>query len=68
MVTQSGTTDEVRIDHAADSAGEAPVRRKRRVRVRRNQEKFPRWVRVALWLGLPIMLWIGVYLIGRALL
>lgn len=49
----------------ADTA-EPIRRRKRRARVQR-QDKFPRPVRLALWLGLPAALWAGIYLIGRAL-
>lgn len=68
MITESGTSGEALIDHAGDQAAESPRRRKRRVRVGRSQEKFPRWVRVLLWLAMPVVLWTGVYLIGRALL
>ncbi|OYU73234.1 MAG: hypothetical protein CFE32_21495 [Alphaproteobacteria bacterium PA3] len=70
MVTESGTSAEALIDHGDEQLAESPERRKRRVKVRvkRKQELFPRWVRVSLWVGLPILLWVGVYLIGIALL
>jgi hypothetical protein len=68
MVTKSGTSGEALIDRAVDQPADSPIRRKRRVRVGRSQEKFPRWVRVLLWLGMPVVLWTGAFLIGRALL
>ncbi len=68
MVTESGSSGDAQIDDASDQAAEQPRRRKRRVRVGRSQEKLPRWVRVLLWLGMPVVLWAGAYLIGRALL
>lgn len=68
MVAESGTSGEAQTDHAIDQGAESPRRRKRRVRVGRSQDKFPRWVRVLLWLGMPVVLWAGAYLIGRALL
>lgn len=68
MVIDNGTSVEALIDRAADQVADSPKRRKRRVRVGRKQDKFPRWVRMGLWLGMPAVLWAGVYLIGRALL
>jgi len=67
-VTESGTSGEAQIDDASDQAAEPPRRRKRRVRVGPTKEKFPPWVRVLLWLGMPVVLWAGAYLIGRVLL
>lgn len=56
-------------------AGDAPETRRERRRVRRktkalrpSQVKFSPGVRAALWLGLPVLLWVGVYFLGRALL
>lgn len=68
MVTDRGTSGEALIDHAVDQPADSPRPRKRRVRVGRSQEKFPRWVRILLWLGMPVVLWTSAYLIGRALL
>jgi hypothetical protein len=68
MVTDSISAEKPLTENAADSAVDSPQIRKRRVRVRRKEEKFPRWVRAALWLGLPLLLWIAMYLIGSALL
>lgn len=68
MVTESGTSGETLIDHKGHPAAESPTRRKRWVRLGRSQEKFPRWVRILLWLGVPVVLWAGIYLIGLALL
>jgi hypothetical protein len=41
----------------------APTMRRRldKGRVRRSHEKFPRPLRLALWLGLPIVLWSAIY-------
>lgn len=56
-------------------AGDAAQTRRHRRRVRRkakglrpSQLKFSPLVRACLWLGLPVLLWGGVYLLGRALL
>ena len=47
-------------------ADRVPYRRsRRRVRVRK-QAKFSRPVRLMLWLGLPVLLWGGIYLAWRA--
>ena len=67
-VTESETSGEAQIGDASDQAAEPPRRRKRRVRVGRSQDKLPRWIQMALWLGLPVVLWAGAYLIGRVLL
>jgi len=50
------------------SSGEEPRLRRRRVKVRRKQQKLPPPVRIALLIGLPIALWTGIFLVGRALL
>ncbi len=70
MVAESGTGAEALVDHGSEQLGESaePRRKRVRVRVKRKQDKFPRWVRLTLWLGLPVVLWIGVYLIGAAIL
>lgn len=73
MTTDSGTSAEALIDDPDDVAGEAPAspdRRKRRVRVRvkRERELFPRWVQITLWLTLPVLVWVGAYLIGTVLM
>ncbi|MFO6448751.1 hypothetical protein ACLBKU_16580 [Erythrobacter sp. NE805] len=69
MVTQEDAQEELRIRHPADADEAAPQLRKRRVRVRRRQqEKFPRPLRLALMFVLPVMLWAGIYFAGRALL
>jgi len=67
-VTESETSGEAQIGDASDQAAEPPMRRKRRVRVGPSQEKIPRWVQVLLWLGMPVVLFAGAYLIGRVLL
>ena len=67
-VTESETSGEAQIGDASDQAAEPSRRRKRRVRVGPTQDKFPRWVQVALWLGMPVVLWAGAYVIGRVLL
>lgn len=68
MITESGTSGEAQIDDASDQPADPPRRRKRRVRVGHSQEKFPRWVQMMLWLGMPVVLWTGAYVIGRLLL
>lgn len=70
MTSKTGTSGEALIDDPEDITAESIAPRKRRVRVRvkRKQDKFPRWVRLMLWFGLPVVLWIGVYLIGAAIL
>ncbi len=68
MVGETGLAEDVAGRDQAVPTGEVR-RRRRRVKVRkRNQTKFPRPVRVALWLGFPVVLWGGIYLLGRALL
>lgn len=69
-MTRGGTGADALAEHDATPAGESPEGRKRRVRVRvkRKQDKFPRWVRVMLWVGLPVTLWVAIYLIGTAIL
>jgi len=67
-VTESETSGEAQIGDASDQAAEPPRRRKRRVRVGRSQEKFSPRVQVLLWLGMPVALWAGAYVIGRVLL
>jgi len=54
-------------DHGADSVGWRGAKRVRKRKVR-SHAKFPRPLRFALWLGLPLLLWLGIYAIGRALL
>lgn len=44
-----------------------PIRKRRRFGWLHRQDKFPRPVRLALWLGLPAVLWAGIYLIVRTL-
>ncbi len=66
MVTDSDIAREPLVDVPGDA--DASQRRKRRVRVRRKQDKFPRPLRLALLLGAPIVLWFGIYFVGRALL
>lgn len=68
MASDTGTTESAQSDAAVTAPAEEPRLKRRRVRVRRKQEKFPRPVRIALLLGLPILLWTGIYLLGRALL
>mgnify|MGYP003295860660 CR=1 FL=1 len=70
MMTRARTGAEALIEPDANRAAESAEIRTRRVRVRvkRKQDKFPRWVRLSLWLGLPVVLWIAVYLIGAAIL
>ena len=68
MVTEDDTADDLRTRQRADAGEVMPQVRKRRVKVRRRQEKFPRPVRLLLLLGLPMMLWVGIYFAGRALL
>lgn len=68
MIADIKTSADALVDHSEDQIADSAKRRKRRVRVDRSQEKFPRWIRVLLWLGMPIALWTGAYLIGRALI
>lgn len=67
MVSEHGLADDA--PPAEEAPDKAVIRRRVRRRVRvRKQEKFPRPVRLALWLGIPVLLWIAIYLVGRALL
>lgn len=68
MVSESAATESAPADPAVESPADAPRLKKRRTRVRRKQEKFPKPLRIALLLGLPILLWAGIYLVFRALL
>lgn len=70
MASDTGTTENAQSDATVTAPAEEPrlKRRRVRVRVRRKQEKFPRPLRIALLLGLPILLWTAIYFIGRALL
>lgn len=67
MVSEHGLADDA--PPAEETPDKEVTRRRVRRRVRvRKQEKFPRPVRLALWLGIPVLLWIAIYLVGRALL
>lgn len=51
-----------------DGQDDQPRLKKRRVKVRRKQEKFPPALRLVILIGAPTLLWLGIYLVARALL
>lgn len=59
---------ETEFETGFDGPDDQPRVRKRRVKVRRKQEKFSHALRIAILIGAPTLLWIGIYLIARALL
>lgn len=67
MVGDSSVTNDAFPDAAIRAAKPSSVRPGRKVKVRK-QEKFSRPVRLGLWLGTPILLWAGIYFMGRTLL
>jgi hypothetical protein len=68
MAIDGDITEDLRPDLHADVADDGLRVRKRRVKVRRKKDKFPRPLRVALMLGAPIALWTGIYFVADALL
>ncbi|MFM7349785.1 MAG: hypothetical protein ACKO01_09890 [Erythrobacter sp.] len=69
MAGESRVTESPRLDAKLETPTQELRMKKRRVRLRRkSQEKFPRPLQIALLLGLPILLWTGIYLVARALL
>ncbi len=66
MMTDTSLPQDPVPNGAHAESGESSRRRGRKARVQR-QDKFPRPVRLALWLGLPAALWGGIYLIWRGL-
>ncbi len=68
MAIESGTTDDPLADVPSEPSEDGLRVRKRRVKVRRKQDKLGQPLRMALMLGLPIALWLGIFFAGRALL
>jgi len=84
MSTRAETTQEASAEPSTarvpDAAGGAPIGegdarqegeiqwRKRRKRLGRKRDKFPRWVRALIWIITPPILWLAIYGIGLLLL
>lgn len=67
MAGDGSVTNDAFPDAASRAAKPSWLRRRRKVKVRK-QTKFSRPVRLGLWLGTPVLLWVGIYFIGRTLL
>lgn len=71
MVTESPAHEGRLADAEADGepTADQPRIKRRRVRVRRKPEKkFPKPVRMAILIVVPILLWTAIYFLGRAVL
>lgn len=68
MVSESDTTQDRPANHAAEAPAESLRVRRRRVKVRRKQDKFPKPLRVLLLIGVPILLWTGIYMLASRLM
>lgn len=66
MVSETGLTQDPAPEPGAGYRGGIRRRSRRKVRSRR-QTKFPRPVRLMLWLGLPVLLWAGIFGLWHAL-
>lgn len=56
------------IDPDAEAPEHRPRVTRRRVKVRRKQEKFPQPLRIAILIAAPIALWTAIFFLARALL
>jgi hypothetical protein len=56
------------VDAAHFGEDDQPRLRKRRVKVRRKQEKFSHGQRIAIMIGAPTVLWSAIYLFARAVM
>lgn len=61
MIGNTGLAGKTRDKGRAATQGEVPRRQPRIMAGRQKQAKFPRPVRVLLWLGLPALLWVAIY-------
>ncbi len=71
MVTESAAHESRLADAEAEGGPteDQPRIKRRRVRVRREPEKkFPKSVRMAILIVVPILLWTAIYVLGRAVL
>lgn len=66
MVSDTGLTQEPPPERDACPVGKRGQRTRRKARAR-SQAKFSRPVRLMLWLGLPVVLWSGIYALWRGL-
>jgi hypothetical protein len=67
MIGDGSVADDAASDHDLPVKASRPLSR-RRLRKKRNQSKYPRPARLVLWLALPALLWVAIYLAVRALL
>jgi len=61
MIGNTGLAGKTRDKGRAATQGEVPRRQPCIMAGRLKQTKFPRPVRVLLWLGLPALLWAAIY-------
>lgn len=66
MIGDTGLTQDPAPEPGSGVRSGIRRRSRRKVRVRK-QTKFPRPVRLMLWLGLPVLLWGGILGLWRAL-